>query len=262
MTALAGVANLALAFVYFTIGSLIAVDLGKAIKQRGWSHFGVSWLAIMYTCGLHHLVHATHVLGEGRVTSSLDLAATVTGLPVGLAWSWLRIEEVRGGRGDRFVLGTPLGLRIAATGLLGSMAAIVVATIVRYGSDLRFDSRLLPNALITLLYLGIGVLLWRGQHRNRVYLGGWSVSGMSLMMIFPTCGLMHWVYVWVAAAGRFDPDWHGLWADWLSVPAALYFFWAVAGMERGTLRDWNPKFESITDLSPVADDAAPVPQDA
>lgn len=250
MTAIvAGVLNLFLGAVYWGIGSLIAVDLEQSMRRRGWSHFGVAWLTIMFTCGAHHLVHGVHLTAEGRSVGDLDILAVAMGVPAGIIWSALRIDAHRGGRGDRFVAGTPAWLRVLGWGygLLTGVCVVAAVAVLRGG--VGGDPRVLPNVFLLVLYVGIGWYLYRGQRRNRRGLGGWSTSGLALMMIFPTCAMMHGVYVVYASVAAFSPDYHGLWADWLSVPAALYFFWVVQGLEHGTVRDWNTRFEAIDDLA-------------
>lgn len=249
MALTAGLLNLLIGLIYVVIGTMITVDLEKEIRQRGYSHFGVAWLTIMYTCGAHHLVHGVHLTAEGRGIGALDVLAVGIGVPAGVVWSALRIEARRGGRGDRYIPGTPTWLRWTAVGYALTAVAIVALSVPLISGGFDPDPRLIPNVLIAVLYTGIGVGLWRGQLRNRDTLGGWSLSGLSLMMIFPTCAIMHALYVVYSGSGYFFPDYHGLWADWLSVPAALYFFWVVAGLETGTVRDWNEKFEAIEDLS-------------
>ncbi len=263
MAMIAGLLNLALGVVYVAIGVMIAIDLEQAIRRRGWSHFGVSWLTIMFTCGGHHLVHGVHLAGEGRGIGWLDVVAVTLGLPAGSIFSWLRIQSRRGGAGDHLISGTPAWLR-TLTGGYGVVAAVVLVSgltiVVTRG--VSADGRLLPNLLLMALYIAVGAVLWRGQARNRSLFGGWSMSGLSLMMIFPTCALMHGVYVVYAASGTFMPDYHGLWIDWLSVASALYFLWVVQGLERGTIADWNERFENI-DRPPVPPSATPpIVQDA
>ena len=254
MAVLAGGLNLVMAVVYVGIGTIVAIDLEGAIRRRGYSHFGVAWLTIMFTCGAHHLVHGVHLVAEGREISGIDVLATLLGIPVGVVWSRLRLEASAGGRGDRFLRGDPLWLRTAAVVYVaGTVAGVVVAGTMLAGGIRYADPRLIPNVLLCGLYIGIGLALWRGQRRNHAELGGWSLSGLSLMAVFPTCALMHGIYVVDAATARFSPDFHGLWADWLGVPAAVYFFWVVYGMERGTVTDWNQRFEAIEDLAPHAD---------
>jgi hypothetical protein len=250
VSATAAVLNLVLAACYLTIGTLIAADLERDVRRRGWSHFGAAWLTIMFTCGTHHLVHGIHLAAEGRAIGALDLVSVAAGIPAGLTWSLLRIEARRGGRGDRLLPSTPRWLVSLAWAYAATAVAVsggAVWALARHATSA--DPRLLPNVLLVWLYVLIGLGLWQGQHRNRTAFGGWSLSGLSLMMIFPTCALMHGVYVVYAATGTFAPDHHGLWVDWLSVPAAAYFLWVVRGLERGTVRDWNERFEAIQDLA-------------
>jgi hypothetical protein len=70
-------------------------------------------------------------------------------------------------------------------------------------------------------------------------MGGWSVSGLALTIVFPTCGLMHAVFAVYATTGRYQVEWHGLLIDWLSVPAAVYFVWVVRNLSLGVFSDWN-----------------------
>ncbi len=242
----AGILNLVLGVVYVGIGTLIAIDLDADMRRRGWSHFGVSWLTIMFTCGAHHLVHGVHLSAEGRGIGPLDILAVGLGIPAGGIFSWLRIQSRRGRTGDRTITGTPPWLRRLAIGYGAAAALTVVVGVTAVVTDgVRPDPRLLPNIALVALYIGVGAVLWRGQVRNRQRYGAWSLSGLSLMMIFPTCALMHAVYVLYAATGQFAPDYHGLWVDWIGVPSALYFLWVVRGLERGTLTDWNERFEDI-----------------
>ena len=102
------------------------------------------------------------------------------------------------------------------------------------------------------MYFLIGYYLARTQLRNRDPIGGWSVSGLSLTFVFPTCGLMHIAFVLYAAAGTYTVDTHGLIIDWLAVPAALYFVWVVRStIYLETFDDWN-RSSAGTHPEPVA----------
>jgi hypothetical protein len=70
-------------------------------------------------------------------------------------------------------------------------------------------------------------------------MGGWSVSGLCLSAIFPTCALMHAVWASYAISGQYHHDVHGFVIDWLSVPGGLYFLWVVRSLYRDALHDWN-----------------------
>lgn len=231
--------NILLGAVYTGYGVMTMIDLEREWDRRGFSHFGLAWIAMAFTCGPHHLEHGLHVAFAGRAGGSLDLFAVLVGLPAGAVWFLLRVEALRGGKGDRFVPGTPRW--VAALPAL-AVAYIVVYTtavglILRRGGD--FGPKLVPNLLLVGLYGMVGYFLLRTQLANRAPLGGWSLSGLSLMVVFPTCGLMHAVSAIYASSGRYDIDGHGLAIDWLAVPAAVYFLWVVRALHHGTFSDWN-----------------------
>ena len=254
MAITAGLLNLTLGVVYFVIATIIAMDLERSMRRRGYSHFGVGWLMVMFTCGAHHAVHAVHLVAEGRSIGSLDVIAVALGVPAGAIFSYYRIQTARGGRGDHLIPGTPTWLSNLTIGYVVVVAGVLVAAVWRITAGVSYtDPRLLPNVIMVGLYALIGLNLWRGQRQVRDSLGGWSTSGLSLMMIFPTCALMHGVYVVYAATGSFVPDYHGLWVDWLGVPAAMYFYWVIRAINSGSVTDWNERFEAVDD---IATDAA------
>jgi hypothetical protein len=105
--------------------------------------------------------------------------------------------------------------------------------------------------MLVVLYFMIGYFILRTQLRNRALLNGWSVSGLALAIVFPTCGLMHGVYALYASAGLYhDIDYHGWVVDAFAVPAAIYFLWVVIGLYRLSLRDWNRQMvDAVPDRS-------------
>ena len=231
--------NIVLGLVYTSYGIMTIVDMKRGWKTMGFSHFGMAWIAMAFTCGPHHLEHGLHVAFAGRAGGPLDLFAVVVGFPAGVIWFLLRVEALAGGRGDRFISATPRwvaalpALSALYVGLLGAGAIAVLR------SGASFGPKLTPNVLLLAVYSLIGYYLLRTQLANRGPLGGWSVSGLALTVVFPTCGLMHAVYATYATAARYDVDVHGLTIDWLSVPAAIYFVWVVRSLYLGSFRDWN-----------------------
>lgn len=239
MRAAVAVLNIILGSVYTGYGVLTIIDLNREWNRRGFSHFGLAWIAMAFTCGPHHLEHGLHVALAGRAGGPLDLFAVLVGIPAGVIWFLLRIEALSGGRGDRFLRGTPSGVAMLpalAAAYLGLYAAAVSLILRRGGS---FGPKLVPNVLLLGLYGVIGYYLLRTQLANRRPLGGWSLSGISLTVVFPTCGLMHAVSVVYGSSGRYDVDVHGLAIDWLAVPAAVYFLWVVRALHHGAFSDWN-----------------------
>ena len=239
MTTAVGILNLILGVAYTGYGVITLIDMRRGWRRDGFSHFGAAWVAMAFTCGPHHLFHGIHVVLEGRQTGVLDLVAVLVGLPFGVAWLLLRIEAIRGGRGDRFIAGTP-GWMYAAPALAGAyVTALIAGSLVSGPKRFAVPSIMVPNLLLVGLYVTIGYFLLRTQLRNRPRAGGWSVSGCSLAVVFPTCALMHGVWVLYAATGLYHFDIHGFVIDWLAVPAAMYFLWVVRSLYRGMLRDWN-----------------------
>lgn len=241
MTLAVGFSNFMLGVIYTCYGLMTLIDLKRGWSTRGFSHFGTAWVAMAFTCGPHHLAHGVHVLAGARPGGAMDLVAVVVGFPAGAIWFLLRIEALTGGRGDRFISDTPrwlVAVPYLAAGYLAFAGSAGVALLV---SGSRFTPRMTPNVLLLGLYTLIGYYLLRTQIANRPEAGGWSVSGLSLAVVFPTCGLMHVFYAVYAATGRYDVEAVGLAIDWLAVPAAIYFVWVVRALYLGTLNDWNER---------------------
>ncbi len=239
MTALVAITNLILGVAYTGYGVITLIELKRGWRTYGFSHFGAAWIAMAFTCGPHHLAHGLHAAVEGRPGGSLDFAAVAIGLPFGVIWLLLRLEAMAGGRGDRFIIGTPGWMKAAPTIAAVYVTAFIAAMIGVAGAPLRFVGTIPANAILVGLYVTIGYFLVRTQLRNRDALKGWSVSGCSLSVVFPTCAMMHAVFGLYTATGLYAFDVHAAFIDWLAVPAAAYFLWVVRGLYRDSLRDWN-----------------------
>jgi hypothetical protein len=244
MTITVGVLNLVLGAVYTQYGTMTIIDMKRSWRSLGFSHFGAAWIAMAFTCGPHHLIHGSHLLFEGRTGGALDLIAVAVGFPAGVAWFLLRVEAFRGGQGDRFVQGNPLWILALPTLAGVYLTALVAGAIGTHASEVQYTWTIAPNVLLVGIYTTIGYYLLRTQLGNRGPLGGWSVSGLALAVIFPTCALMHGIYAFYAVTGRYDFDSHGFAIDWLAVPAGLYFLWVVHGLYRNALDDWNRELAS------------------
>ncbi len=239
MTTAVALLNIGLGTVYTCFGFMTIVDLKRGWRTNGFSHFGFAWLAMTFTCGPHHLDHGAHILLSGRSGGPLDLIAIGMGAPAGVIWFLLRAEAMFGGRGDRFIRGTPMWLDLLPAIGVVYLAALLNATIDVGRQAPAFDARVVPNLVLIGLYSAIGHVIVRTQLWNHPHTGGWSLSGTALATVMFTCSLMHGVYALYATTGRYDLDIHGLLIDWASVPAAAYFLWVVAALHRGTLRDWH-----------------------
>jgi hypothetical protein len=230
--------NLVLGAAYCGYGVMTAIEMKRDARTHGFSHFGMAWMCMAFTCGPHHLDHGVHAILGDHQGGFLDVFTVVVGLPVGVIWLALRIEAFLGGRGDRFIEGTPRWMQAVPT-VVGIYLTALVFAVLRLTGGLRFHAVTLPNILLLGLYCEIGWVLLRTQLHNREPMGGWSLSGISLTAVFPTCALMHGIFAVYAMGGTYLHDIHGITIDWLSVPAGIYFLWVVQSLYRGTFRDWN-----------------------
>lgn len=252
MSSLVALTNIVLGIAYCGYGVMTAVEMRRDWRTHGFSQFGAAWILMAFTCGPHHLDHGVHILLGSRQGGPLDLYSVVIGLPAGVAWLALRVEAFAGGRGDRFISGTPSWLRAvpAATVLyVGTLLGGMALTVRAHG--LHPTALVVPNVFLVVIYLAISGVVLRTQLRNHPELGGWSLSGLSLTVIFATCALMHGVWAVYTATGVYPYDIHGLVIDWLSLPAGLYFLSVVRGLYNDTIQDWNGVVEDAMPL-PVA----------
>ena len=231
--------NILLGLVYMQYGTMTLLEMIKNRRTMGFSHFGAAWIAMAFTCGPHHGFHGIHLLEWGGKGGWLDLIAVLVGLPAGVIWFGLRVEAYRGGRGDRHVAGTPHWIMALPTLAGVYVTALVAAVITANGALASPDVAVFANLVLVVLYSAIGYYLTRTQLANRRPLGGWSLSGLALAVIFPTCALMHGIYAFYLLNGSYPMDQHMLSIDLLAVPAAAYFLWVVHALYRGTFRDWN-----------------------
>jgi hypothetical protein len=229
--------NITLGLVYTQYGTMTMIDMWRN-RAMGFSHFGAAWVAMAFTCGPHHFAHGLHAL-EGTGADVLDVIVVAVGFPAGVVWFLLRVEAFRGGRGDRFVAGNPKWLLALPTLSGVYITAILAAMLVGGLGAVAVSPSVIANLMLVGLYSAIGYYLARTQLANRKPLGGWSVSGLALTIVFPTCAIMHGVYAYYQVTGAYANDLHMSILDWISVPAAIYFLWVVQSLYRGAFHDWN-----------------------
>ena len=254
MSVTTGVLNVCLGVLYVQYGTLAVIELRRNWARLGFSQFGAAWIAMAFTCGPHHLVHGIHILFEGRGAGTLDLVAVAVGVPAGLIWWYLRLEAHFGGRGDRHIAGNPLWIMALPTLLGIYLTALVAAAIGTSRLDFGRLPDLAPNILLVGLYLTIAIFVSRTQIANQRPLAGWSLSGVSLGVLFWTCATMHAVHVFYGLSGQYAFDVHGFAINVIGVPAAVYFLYVVHGLYRGSFRDWNSvsrRFDRTSAPAPV-----------
>jgi len=234
VTVVTAVANIAMSFVYLGYGTITLFDLKDGWHDRTRRQFGLAFLAIMFTCGPHHIDHGIHLLVTGVEAGALDLVVVAVGLAPGVVWFGLRIEALLGGPGDRHLVGTPRALALLP--VLGAAYLVaMVAAVAHLVRDVGFGVTSVPNLVVMVLYLFVSATLIATQLRNHDASGRWSLSGLSLASIFSTCALMHLVYAAYDSTGQYVDDGHVLAIDVLSVPGAASFLWLVVGVHRGQI---------------------------
>ena len=130
-----------------------AIDLKRHWRALGFSHFGAAWMAMAFTCGPHHLEHGLHLAFSGRDAGGVELLTVLVGLPAGGVWFLLRVEALAGGRGDRFISGTPGWLATIpklAAAYVGAFVGLGLGLLVR---GTHFRPTMIPNILLVWLYM-------------------------------------------------------------------------------------------------------------
>lgn len=248
-----GWGNLLIGSAYAGLGLLSAWEVVSQYRQRGLSRFGLGFTLMAASCGPHHLVHGWCVLQGGAVSAPM-LAVTLIGLPAGTIFCLLRIEAMGGGRGDRTLTVPPYapvlvavalavacgaiaGRALSVPPLPGSLMCSVLGIQVASGASTgaAFGSVIFStNVLAAAAYMMVGWYLLVTQVRRYVVHRQWSLSGLSLAAVFPTCALMHLIH-----ALSFGSHSATLPFDLLGVPASIYFLWVVKRVHQDSVVDWN-----------------------
>ena len=125
MSVAAGILALLTGLAYSGLGVIAVYELGRNHKTRGFSYLGGAFALMAATCGPHHLVHAEHHLLWSEAASGPMLGALAIGFVPGGIFVLLRIEAAFGGRGDRFITGTPVVLAALPWVVVAACGAIV-----------------------------------------------------------------------------------------------------------------------------------------
>lgn len=253
MALVIGIGNLLVGLAYVTLGLLSAWEVASQYRIRGISRFGLGFSLMAASCGPHHLVHAWCVLQGGAVTAPM-LAVTLTGLPAGIVFCWLRAEAMLNGRGDRtLVINGPVMAAAVITCLLAvsSLAGWVMAspppvyldvctsvgiqpwfaeTVAEVGPSLVMFANLWAAAA----YAMVGWYLGDTQIRRYVSTRSWSLSGLALTAVFPSCAAMHLI---LALTNGHETS--TLLFDLFGIPASVYFLWVVKQLHADSAVDWN-----------------------
>lgn len=247
MNAAIGLCSVVLGLAYLGLGVLSAYEVVVERRTLGVSRFGLAFTFMALSCGPHHVLHGRHAMAGLDVDLAIA-AVTIIALPAGVLFVLLRFESFVGGRGDRTITGTPTWL-IAIPGVFLLSTGMIVGwalTTPGHAIDLR-SPLVLSNLFVAVTYSLVGWPLIRTQVRRHAETGTWSLSGLTLSGIFPTCAAAHLVY-----AMRATGDWHMLVVGLIGVPASIYFLLVVRALYRNSIVDWNRR--------PVVGTSRPAPR--
>ena len=221
------VASLALGVMYTSVGLAGALDVRRRWTREGADVAGLAWAAMALTYGPQHLDHGIHLLAHGRRGGALELVAVLVALPASVIWFLLRLEAVRGGRGDRTVTRVPGWLRLLP-GLGGICAVLVLAglVVVLEGAS-TFPTSAPPDLLLVGVYATVGWRLLRSHLASRAATGAWSLSDVAQIGVVGSWALMHAVWTASMLSGRFAVDRPGFVLSWLAVLAAFSVLWVL-----------------------------------
>ena len=201
MSLIIGIGNLLVGAAYVSLGLLSAWEAASQYRYRGLSRFGLGFSLMAASCGPHHLIHGWCVL-QGGIVSTPMLAMTLTGLPAGIVFCWLRAEAMLAdGRGDRTVAingsvmaGAAVAMLIVVSVLAGwalaspSVPYAVICTtpaiqswIAARGIGVSAPSLVMVcNLWVTFTYGMVGWYMIDTQIRRYVSTHSWSLSGLAL----------------------------------------------------------------------------------
>lgn len=222
-------ANVALAAVYLALAGVAAAEMIQGRTRRGLTRFGVGFTAVMGTSGLVRLAAAQ------SAPSQPVLVAVAMGFGPASLFLWLRLERHLGGRGERFIAGTPPVVALVPL----VVAFIAGANYAVAGFDWPIRRNVVPvrfvaDVVLVATHLAIAWVYARTQTLRRTTVGGWSLTGLAVAVIFPTHATVHGVH------GLIDADAeHLTLVTVLAVPAALWFLWSLLQVHRDAVADWH-----------------------
>lgn len=244
MRALIVAAEFATGIAYTGLGILTVYEMLRERQALGRSQFGLAFALMAFTCGPHHLLRGVDAATTPHLLARRSLVALLVGLPPGLTFVALRIEALRGGRADRTIhAGASLVPGLVA--MLGVVTGGVFAAALVQGVavDPWFA---LANGVLAASYLAVGWYILTTQLRRFGAHQTWSLSGLALGFIFPTCALVHASHVLASplvaghahASVTFATRATSL-LDLAGLPASIWFLIVVRRLYQEGLADWN-----------------------
>ena len=151
-----GILALATGLAYTALGVITVHELIRHRRDRGFSHFGLSFAVMAFTCGPHHLVHAyRHLVLREPAHGPMQAAMAIGAVPA-VVFIALRLEAAFGGRGDRLVRNSRAFELLPLVFVAAAGATVWEA--LRHTATMAVDLRaLLPNIVLFVNYALVGL---------------------------------------------------------------------------------------------------------
>ena len=256
-----GMGEFLIGLAYTGLGLLTIYELCRERHRRGLSQFGMAFALMAFTCGPHHLLRGLDTYTSPMDPSPGTFFALLVGLPAGLVFVGLRIEALFGGPGDRTLQYLPGFVPMLAVFAAASGGAIIAGLLLT-GARLH-GLFVLSNVVLIASYLAVGWYILSTQVTRYPRTRTWSLSGVALGFVFPTCALMHAAHVLSGHAYKVSEATAGTaghvhdtllasashthWApalvvlDTIGIPASVWFLVVVRRLYHQGMSDWNRK---------------------
>ena len=237
VTQVAAIAHLATGLAYIVgVGGYGVFEAWKYWhRSKRIVAFGLGLFLMAMSCGPHHCHVFYHYVIEGGSHATLsDLVAILYAFPFGALGLYFVSESVFGfGPGDRYIDGRAILLKIQLL-LLGLLAFGVLVMPHWQVNDWTPPGAvgIYAQFVLVVLYLIVGWFLWTGQWLRIRMSQPWSLSGIALALVFPTCALTHMLWGIENLASYTVADTHFSVIDTFGIAAALYFIWIAMQAHR------------------------------
>jgi hypothetical protein len=205
-------------------------------RDHAVSLFSAILAMVGFAAGIHHLHLAQHLHSNRDPVGFGDFTTILFAVPPALMWTYLRVELLRRGAGERHIPDDPWWIRGtattyvlaagAATGYCGARALDAAKDPGGFW-DIASWYEWAPQFLAAVSFYIVGAALWRqarldAQHRNY-----WSLSGLVLAGVFPTTATSHLIHGSGIMRGFYTADAHMTAISALTAIVAAVFCAAV-----------------------------------
>ncbi len=218
--------HLAIGLIAILFALLALVESLRSACLAAHRRFGLALSTLAATAAAHYVIAG--LTGGDRAQGSVGprfVAVALALLPVAVFF-WLRVEAYFDGAGDRFLDGKPAWILLLPSLVAGVAGAVLVTAWMNPPPIMPESTALglrwlavLPSILLVGTSIAVGWSLMRGQQTRHAVLGGWSMSGLAVTLIFPTSAVAYATQILTVRPTLLSSA-----IDWLGVPAAAWFW--------------------------------------